>query len=199
MGHKVVGFGCPRSGTKYTVKVLRELLGLDVGHERLSKDGGIGWGFARWPGVADCGVAIHLVRDPLLVISSIYVNHTLKKPGVFRFCVRAARADQWFDAYRKRSDYPRRSLDTVAAFYVAWERMCTRALARARDGITALVDDPWWVMEVADELGTKKPSTEQVREMMGRRINHRRDHCLTLDDLKDQCSSEVYEQVCERI
>ena len=35
--------GCPRSGTSWLTKVLRHEWGLDVGHEKMNKDGGVGF------------------------------------------------------------------------------------------------------------------------------------------------------------
>jgi hypothetical protein len=71
--------GCGRSGTRYTTFVLRRL-GLDVGHERLGRDGVASWtlavdgGGGPWgPSQSDIkfDVVLHQVRHPLRVMSSV--------------------------------------------------------------------------------------------------------------------------------
>jgi hypothetical protein len=72
--------GCGRSGTKYTATVLQRL-GLDVGHERLGKDGIVSsmWALdvAEYPPYHEQGpqpefdVILHQVRNPLDTIGSL--------------------------------------------------------------------------------------------------------------------------------
>jgi len=76
--------GCGRSGTAYTAEVLK-YLGLDVGHERLGKDGIISWPLAVMPlkesvwgpnimkvlkNYGEETPILHQVRDPIKTISS---------------------------------------------------------------------------------------------------------------------------------
>ena len=76
---RVLVTGCPRSGTRYTTLVLRRL-GLDVGHERIGRDGVSSWALAvdaeqtPWgPSWGDVrfDVVLHQVRHPLDVIDSV--------------------------------------------------------------------------------------------------------------------------------
>jgi hypothetical protein len=71
--------GCPRSGTRYITLVLRRL-GLDVGHERIGRDGVSSWALAvdaeRTPwgpswGDVQFDTVLHQVRHPLDVIDSV--------------------------------------------------------------------------------------------------------------------------------
>lgn len=71
--------GCGRSGTRYTTFVLRRL-GLDVGHERLGKDGIASWSLAvdadhvPWgPSLRALSfdVILHQTRHPLRVVNSV--------------------------------------------------------------------------------------------------------------------------------
>jgi hypothetical protein len=70
--------GCGRSGTRYTTFVLRRL-GLDVGHERLGRDGVASWSLAvdadhvPWgpsPRALSFDVILHQTRHPLPVVNS---------------------------------------------------------------------------------------------------------------------------------
>lgn len=74
----VIITACPYSGTKYTVKILRNL-GLDVGHETLEKDGAVSW---RHIAMTDDDqqlaaldgrgiIRLHQVRHPLITIASL--------------------------------------------------------------------------------------------------------------------------------
>jgi hypothetical protein len=71
--------GCGRSGTRFTTFVLRRL-GLDVGHERLGKDGIASWALAVEADVVPWGpslatltfdVVLHQTRHPLRVANSV--------------------------------------------------------------------------------------------------------------------------------
>jgi hypothetical protein len=63
--------GYPRSGTKYTAKVLNKT-SLDVGHEFKGKDGCVSW--KHLPKALDFDLVLHQVRNPLKVIGS---SHTI--------------------------------------------------------------------------------------------------------------------------
>lgn len=78
--HHLLIVGCARSGTAYTAKVLNEL-GLQIGHEKMGRDGIIFWHLT--PKIARSEKyskhnqfehIFHQVRDPLKVISSVYVT-----------------------------------------------------------------------------------------------------------------------------
>jgi hypothetical protein len=75
---RVLVTGCGRSGTRYLSFVLRRL-GLDVGHERVGRDGVISWALAvvddepPWgPSGRDLSfdIVLHQVREPLRVMNS---------------------------------------------------------------------------------------------------------------------------------
>jgi len=74
--------GCARSGTTYVTAVLRRS-GLKIGHEEWGPQGCVAWQLAadanytlfNWnfpKGKLDFDVVIHLVRDPIKVINSMY-------------------------------------------------------------------------------------------------------------------------------
>ncbi len=75
---RVLVTGCGRSGTRYLSFVLRRL-GLDVGHERIGRDGVISWALAVDDAAPPWGprgrdlsfdVVLHQVREPLRVMNS---------------------------------------------------------------------------------------------------------------------------------
>lgn len=74
--------GCARSGTVFTTHLLIEC-GLHVGHETPQQDGVVSWFMAVDDGPNFCGPGaldyhfqhtLHQVRDPLQVMSSVYVT-----------------------------------------------------------------------------------------------------------------------------
>jgi hypothetical protein len=74
--------GCARSGTTYIARALKQR-GLRIGHERVQSDGSSSWPLAVLPVKDRFGVRpgkyrfahiFHQVRDPLKVISSVYVT-----------------------------------------------------------------------------------------------------------------------------
>ncbi len=74
--------GCARSGTTYIAKVLQQS-GLEIGHEKMQRDGVAAWQFAANPVGVKRGVNLnktefdhtfHQVRHPLKVISSVFVT-----------------------------------------------------------------------------------------------------------------------------
>lgn len=75
---RVLVTGCGRSGTRYLSFVLRRL-GLDVGHERIGRDGVISWALAVDDAAPPWGprgrdlsfdVVLHQVREPVRVMNS---------------------------------------------------------------------------------------------------------------------------------
>ena len=61
---------CSRSGTLYGAVFLNRTFGIDVRHERVGKNGGIGWPMMdRDP--ADFDLVLHQVRHPLFVFRSL--------------------------------------------------------------------------------------------------------------------------------
>lgn len=71
---------CPRSGTRY-LSVAFNNLGIQLGHEIPAKDGIVSWHLAGYLGYgAKYDNLIHVVRDPIDTISSIY--HTLHHMGM---------------------------------------------------------------------------------------------------------------------
>jgi len=74
--------GCARSGTTYIARALRQR-GLHIGHEQMKKDGSSSWPLAVLPVKDRSGIRpgkyrfahiFHQVRDPLKVISSVYMT-----------------------------------------------------------------------------------------------------------------------------
>lgn len=79
MAKKILVVGCGRSGTLFMSKVFEEM-GLDVGHERLGKDGISSWFHSfgnrqkrliQAQMKNDERIYIHIVRNPLKVINSM--------------------------------------------------------------------------------------------------------------------------------
>jgi len=76
---KILGLGHPRTGTGFTSSILNSW-GLEVGHEKLERDGVVAWQLAvengPWPYIADfpnveSEILIYNVRDPRTSIPSI--------------------------------------------------------------------------------------------------------------------------------
>jgi hypothetical protein len=61
--------GCPRSGTRYITRVLRQL-GVDVGHEKLRAAGTADWHLAC-NDLAAFDLVLHQVRNPLRFVESL--------------------------------------------------------------------------------------------------------------------------------
>lgn len=88
---KVLGLGHPRTGTGYTAALLN-LWGLNVGHERLEKDGIIAWQLAINKGPwlylnrvnfkLKPEITIYNVRDPRTSIPSIVYTENVKKESL---------------------------------------------------------------------------------------------------------------------
>ena len=71
---RVLIMATPRSGTLYVHKVLQGF-GLDVGHERLRSDGGVGYNLINDYGeLTRFDHIVHVVRDPRDCIASIAAN-----------------------------------------------------------------------------------------------------------------------------
>lgn len=73
---RIMIWGAPRSGTKYMATALASL-GLDVGHEKMGADGGVGYNFTytkNCPPLADIDFCAVLARDPRQVIPSMEAN-----------------------------------------------------------------------------------------------------------------------------
>lgn len=112
--HRLLIVGTPRSGTTYLAACFNEL-GLDVGHENIKADGGVGWNFAdgavrleRNLHLRDFDMVCHVLRHPCHAVPSIDVNfgHYLKK----------------FD-----SNY-----GSIAKWWFYWNQMCEALLANAK-------------------------------------------------------------------
>ncbi|MTW21247.1 hypothetical protein [Allochromatium palmeri] len=90
---RILVTGCGRSGTHYVTSVLRRL-GMDVLHEKMGADGIVAWQFAIKEVLAKQangrGVAfehvVHLVRDPIKVISSNHTNNEHAWSHIFAYC-----------------------------------------------------------------------------------------------------------------
>jgi len=89
---KILGLGHPRTGTGYTAKLLQSW-GLDVGHEKMGKDGTVDWSLAAgkslWQDVDlkdwNWQHIIYCVRDPKDAIPSIvYTENTQSRSIDFR-------------------------------------------------------------------------------------------------------------------
>jgi len=120
---KFVVVGCGRSGTLYMTKVF-EILGYKVGHEGFNKNGICSW----YLGEKDRSRAthkimaghdvkyIHLVRNPVKVISSMYnIDLTRKRSGldIFR---------RGFPQYNHLSGTP----SYVLIWWIIWNRECKK-------------------------------------------------------------------------
>jgi len=71
---KILFTGCARSGTKYTAQLM-QLLGLDIGHEKMGKDGISSWWFAPKSHLRSkftFDTVVHQVRHPLSQIKSCF-------------------------------------------------------------------------------------------------------------------------------
>jgi hypothetical protein len=78
--YKLLIIGAPRSGTVYVQQCLN-WLGMDLGHENIAADGGVGYNLAeqgerkkRGVELYDVGMVCHLLRHPCHVIPSIDAN-----------------------------------------------------------------------------------------------------------------------------
>lgn len=69
---------CSRSGTVYATKFYREAFGLDVSHERVGPQGGIGWPMLvdhrRGVPLQAFDVVLHQVRHPLKVMQTLGIH-----------------------------------------------------------------------------------------------------------------------------
>jgi hypothetical protein len=83
---KILGLGHPRTGTGFTSSILNSW-GLEVGHEKLERDGVVAWQLAvengPWPYMADfpnveSEILIYNVRDPRTSIPSIAFTENTK-------------------------------------------------------------------------------------------------------------------------
>lgn len=92
----ILGVGHPRTGTGYTAKLLTSW-GLDVGHERLGKNGIVAWQLAvstgPWPYLngyehSNYDVLVYNVRNPMDSIPSIVFTEDIK-PASLTFRVHA--------------------------------------------------------------------------------------------------------------
>lgn len=75
----IVVIGCGRAGTRYTAKCV-QAAGMDFEHEKLGRDGGIGWLLALFPPDTLRNVTfLHQIRNPLDSIRTL-ITH---RPGVW--------------------------------------------------------------------------------------------------------------------
>jgi hypothetical protein len=120
---KFVITGCGRSGTLYVRKLFLKL-GVDLGHEGFRKDGIVSWYIAE-PTRAEFvrsyfnrnfpdTVYIHLIRDPLKVIQSMYKLTFLPNRAGLDFFNRAYPQYDWMAG----------TLSHVMMWYVIWNQNC---------------------------------------------------------------------------
>lgn len=114
----ILVIGCPRSGTRYTNEVLRQM-GLKVEHEKMGRDGTVSSWFAvddyYYPRAhggrrADFhfDLVVHQVRHPLDVIGSL---ETAMNPAWWHW-------QQAHTGISKESEYP------GSRFWLAWNERC---------------------------------------------------------------------------
>lgn len=118
---KIIVVGCGRSGTLYMSKVF-EILGLDVGHEKLGKDGISSWYHSfgnrqkkliQAQMKNDERIVIHLLRDPIDVVNSmVLVSKDTSRRGLAYFrdlCPEIAK------------DYE--DFELAMAYWIHWNKM----------------------------------------------------------------------------
>lgn len=136
MRKRILVIGCPRSGTRYTAEVLRQM-GVKVEHERMGRDGTVSsWftvddyyyprahGGRRADFEFDC--VVHQVRHPLDVIGSL---ETAMNPAWWHW-------QQAHTGISKESDYP------GARFWLAWNEMCEQQPTDLAYRVEAM-DEAW--------------------------------------------------------
>lgn len=147
--------GCARSGTTYISKVLSNS-GLEIGHERLLKDG-----CASWPMAVDSDVSpygppskgihfehiFHQVRDPLQTISSVFTTEGPTSwqficsmiPNIYPTDTKLTRAAKywyyWNLAAEKKSEWTYK----VEEIEFVWDEMCQRLdISLSRDALATV-------------------------------------------------------------
>jgi hypothetical protein len=199
--------GMPRGGTLYSSTVLRELLGLRIGHEsNRGRDGMCGMAYAVChpvaghlcnvrgrPSVKNFECVVHVVRHPLRTIASLEVNF-YRDTAITET---VAACDLWF---RKSQRYFKNPTERWAAAWASWVVVCERVRHLADQAgcrtVRGQVESPTWVADVAQAFGLTPPAAEDVRAVMARQINHKKKvPRLTWKELHRKCSREVEERV----
>lgn len=207
---KILAFGVPRSGTTYAAAVLRNALGLQVGTEKIHKDGGVGARFAAdaslshrrfalgWrPPIDSFEIVVWIVRHPLSVISSL--EHNFAKNA---FLGLIAYYDPWYRiiwrSYREFSTQPNHCLTNLcAAAWVAWNDQCAERVC-GRDFIRAQIERRDWICDVADRLDIVA-NFGRIEALITRNINHRRSHTPpTWEQLSESINPSVFNRVKEQ-
>ena len=144
--------GCGRSGTVYMSKVLRQA-GLDVGHEKLGKDGAVSplWLVKdrRYPAYHQQGprpefdIILHQVRHPLKAIASLtttapkswkwLLKHVPIDPNAHVLQMAAEFWLHWNDKAEKAAEYTYR----IEGLQQSWKRISN--LTGARGGYASAV------------------------------------------------------------
>ena len=115
---KVIVLGCGRSGTKYLAECARRL-GVDFLHEKIGKNGGIGWNLpCAFPVAVDrCPLKLHQVRNAYTAIPSM-MTHSRK---VFERIGELVGTD-FFSDFGEESDYDK--LVVAARCWLHYSNWC---------------------------------------------------------------------------
>lgn len=171
--------GCGRAGTTFSAQALRSE-GINIGHERLRKDGISSWYLVSGernvplgPSMADLDsipkVVVHQVREPLAAISSIQV---LGGPS-WRFIANEVSIDADADSILLKS----------MKYYYYWNRMAEK-ISDHRVRAEYFEEDISYVlstMKRSERLGTLKVSAND-------RINTRRHTRVTWEEMRREDS-----------
>ena len=130
-GKSLIGLGHPRCGTGYTASIL-QMNGLDVGHEKIGRDGIVSWEIASGAERVPFGEAVGplagyarvfcVARKPLDAMPSIQGENG--KPRSIGF--RSRTLNTAFDG-DVLPGQPDDSLASAVRSYVYWYRLCLRA------------------------------------------------------------------------
>lgn len=208
---KIMVVGCGRSGTLYITKVL-EVLGFDIGHERLNKDGMASWFHSfgqRQKNVLRRELTdmykeilfLHLVRNPIKVIESMSI---VSKDKI-------RRALQYYKDLCPDLAGDYQGLDLATSYWVEWNRQTEKRGCRVdyRINVEKITDEFYFkflcnILKVpySDEL------LNQVRGIgnkvhavcRGRKKNLIKDHPdlitnLTPQKLKDNINPNLFAEL----